>query len=146
MITYNLRALRMRIAALQVFITLPPQQNGRHGKADQAHCSQHAHRGEERQETVVIQNVVEQVRYLLCRIQCAQYGRVLRYLIAQSHGERTYKPENSERMQARAVHNPCLALVERPGNAPINVPNALVANDAIKHAHKPAHSRPPREI
>ena len=49
-------------------------------------------------------------------------------------------------MHAKAVHNPCLALVETPCIAPINVPNALVANDAIKHAPKPAHSRPPREI
>ena len=72
----------MRSDALKVLIALPPQQNGRHTKTDQAHRSQYAHRGKERAETVVIQNVVEQIRNLLRRIQHAQQGRMLRYLIA----------------------------------------------------------------
>ena len=57
-----------------------------------------------------------------------------------------YSPENNDNVQAIAVHSPCLAPVGIFGSAPSNVPNALAANEAMRHAPTPAHSRPPNEI
>ena len=147
MTRYILRDLRILSAVLQVFIALPPQQNGRRSKADQAHRGKDAGGGEERFEIVVIEDVVEQVRDLLRRIEQTQHRCALG---DQSRSTAWRTNRTVRRTMTTCRRSPCTApawrRLESSAARQATCRNALAANEAMRHAPTPAHSRPPNEI
>ena len=90
---------------------MPPQHCDAGQEEYRAHRQQNDAGGDERPVAVVVQDVVEQVRHLLCGVDGAEYGRVAGYPVADLHGKPAVQSGEQRQRAGDAGRQPVFRVV-----------------------------------